>query len=118
MVLKTSLSLLMALNGGFMILDGIHVLLNGKFFGPEEPGPWTKIFSKFGLNPFSLGVPFVLFGLAWLVGLTGLLLSAQWGWYVTVAIAVATLWYVPVGTAISIVVLVLVLIFRDRLIGG
>ncbi len=43
------------LNGGFMLLDGVFVMLKGKYIGPEKPGPWALLFNKLSINVFKLG---------------------------------------------------------------
>lgn len=47
--------LLALLNGGFMLFDGIHVLLKGKYIGPEKPGPWANLFYKLNIDYLNWG---------------------------------------------------------------
>lgn len=115
MIIKICLLFLSVLNGGWMVFEGMHVIRKGKYFGPEKPGPWSKIVSSIGLDPFSIGPFFVLLGITWFVSIAGLLMSATWGWYALLASAIATLWYIKVGTAISAVVIVLLVIFKIQL---
>ncbi|NRB38096.1 MAG: hypothetical protein HRU20_06460 [Pseudomonadales bacterium] len=115
MVVKISLLLLALLNGGWMLFDGMHVMRKGKYFGPEEPGIWSKLVASFGINPFSMGPVFVALGLFWFVSVAALLTSMSWGWLALMVVAIATLWYVKVGTAISIIVMALLLIFKQSL---
>ena len=93
--------------GGWMVLDGVHVLLRGKYFGPERPGPWSVLFVKFGVDPFALGPLFIALGAAWLVCLVALLSGQAWGWWGAMIVAVATLWYAPLGTVLSLAYLAL-----------
>jgi hypothetical protein len=99
----TGLSLI---NGLWMLIDGIYVLLNGKYIGPERPGPWASLLGLTGIDVFKLGPLFVLFGIAWLAFagafLTGGTLSRNFG----LILSVLTLWYLPFGTLISVVVFV------------
>jgi hypothetical protein len=44
--MKILITILGILNGGYMLIDGIYVMLNGKYIGPEKPGPWSYIFEK------------------------------------------------------------------------
>lgn len=110
MIVELVLFLLALLNGGWMLFDGLHVLRKGKYFGPEKPGAWSRIFARIGVDPFSLGPLFVVLGLLWLVSGVGLIASAAWAWWALMASAVATLWYVKVGTVISLLVVVLLLV--------
>jgi len=107
MALKIITALVALLAGEWMIFDGVHVMMRGKYFGPEKPGPWSIVFIKMGVDPFRLGPLFVGLGLLWIVFLVALLTGQKWGWYGAVATAVATLWYLPVGTVLSVIYLVL-----------
>ena len=104
---KVALSLTGLLAGGWMLFDGIHVMLRGKYFGPETPGPWSVLFTRIGINPFRLGPIFILFGTLWLVFLAATLRGFTWGRYAAIAVAVATLWYLPLGTILAIIYLAL-----------
>lgn len=114
-MVEFSLFLLALLNGGWMIFDGFHVIRTGKYFGPEEPGSWSEIVASIGINPLSIGPVFVALGVAWFISIAGLLLSSSWGWMAMLASAIATLWYVKVGTLISIISIALLLIFKASL---
>jgi len=65
--MKILLALVGVLAGGWMIVDGVHVMLRGKYIGPEKPGPWSILFVKLGVDPFRLGPLFVAFGVLWIV---------------------------------------------------
>lgn len=114
-ILVLSVALLV---GGWMIFDGIYVLSTGKYFGPEKPGPWSDLVAAAGLDPFRFGVPFITLGVLWLGFAAAMLLGQSWGWYAALVIAVLTLWYLPVGTILSIVYIALLVIFRSRLGSG
>lgn len=64
--MKILITILGMLNGSYMLLDGIFVMLKGKYIGSEKPGPWANIFYRFDINVFKLGPLFVVFGLVWL----------------------------------------------------
>lgn len=98
-----------------MIFDGVHVLLTGKYFGPEKPGPWSDLVSSVGVDPFNLGILFIILGVLWLLFLVGMLLNRSWAWYGAVFAAVATLWYLPVGTFLSALYIALLFVFRSKL---
>jgi hypothetical protein len=42
--MKILITILGFLNGGYMLLDGIYVMLKRKYIGPEKPGPWAELF--------------------------------------------------------------------------
>jgi hypothetical protein len=115
--MKIILLLLAFVNGAFMLTDGIFVIVNRKYIGPEKPGPWAAIFSAFGVDVFKLGPMFVVFGVAWLVFVLALFMDQRWAHPFGVGLSIATLWYLPFGTLISVVALVLLLFFRERLSG-
>jgi len=115
MLVKLFIVLLALLNGGWMLFDGLHVIRKGKYFGPEEPGPWSKIAASLGINPLSMGPLFVILGLVWYISVVGLLLSSSWGWLALLVSAIATLWYVKIGTIISIIVIALLVLFKASL---
>jgi hypothetical protein len=52
---------------------------------------------------------FVAYGLSWLVIALAFLLRAQWAWLAMFVAAVATLWYLPVGTLFGLIQLLLLL---------
>lgn len=101
------LFILALLNGGWMIFDGVHVLRHGKYFGPDVPGPWRHGVEALGLDPLQLGPVFVALGLGWIVA--AFLAKTGATDVALIAAAVLSLWYLPLGTVISIVVLALLL---------
>jgi hypothetical protein len=112
MLLKIATAVVGLLAGGWMIVDGVHVLARGKYFGPDRFGPWSLPFIKLGINPFSLGPLFIALGVLWLVFLAGFLGGHAWGRVGAVIVAIATLWYVPLGTLLSLAYLCLLYVRR------
>lgn len=113
--MKILITILGLLNGGYMLLDGIFVMLKGKYIGPEKPGPWANIFYKFDINVFKLGPLFIAFGLLWLTWLYGLWTNQTWAYYFGIIVSILTLWYLPVGTVFSLIIL-LILIFAPTIL--
>jgi hypothetical protein len=107
MIAKGLAVVVAVLAGGWMVFDGVHVLLRGKYFGPDRPGPWSAPFVKLGVDPFALGPLFIALGAAWLVCLIALLSGQAWGWWGALIVAAATLWYAPLGTVLALVYLAL-----------
>ncbi|MEB2777434.1 hypothetical protein SYJ56_19120 [Algoriphagus sp. D3-2-R+10] len=114
--MKILITILGLLNGGFMLLDGVFVTLKGKYIGPEKPGPWAEPFYKLNIDVFKLGWVFILFGILWLTWLFGLWTNKEWTYVYGLAISILTLWYLPVGTIFSIIIIA-VLIFARHKIG-
>lgn len=117
MVVRAIIVVLSLIQSLWMLFDGSHALATGTYFGAEQPGPWSRIVSSLGLDPFRMGIPFILLGAAWLVCAVGLVLMQRWGWYGLLVCSVLTLWYVPVGTVLSVAVIVLLVLYRRRWMG-
>ena len=99
-------TVLALINGVWMLIDGIYVMLNGKYIGPAKPGPWASLLGLTGVDVFKLGPLFIAFGLAWLVFVGGFLTGVAWARTFGIVLSIATLWYLPFGTLISLVVLI------------
>jgi len=112
--MKILLAVLALINGGYMLVDGIYVMIHGKYIGPEKPGPWASLFEKMHVDVFKLGPMFVLFGLIWLILAYGFLTSGGWAYWLGLILSFCTLWYLSIGTIISVIVIVLLLVFRSR----
>jgi hypothetical protein len=113
--MKASISILAFLLGGFMLTDGIFVMMNGKYIGPDLPGPWAEIFYTFDINVFKLGPLFIAVGLMWLVFLFALRTNRSFAFKLGLAMSILTLWYLPVGTLFSVVILIVLLTKRKKL---
>src|SRR5215217_2442002 len=107
--MKTLISIFGFLNGGFMLLDGIFVMLKGKYIGPEKPGPWANLFYKVNIDVFSLGPLFIAFGVMWLVWISAFLTGQWWAWHYGLIVSALTMWYLPVGTICSVAIFVMLL---------
>lgn len=95
--------------GAYMLIDGIFVILNGKYIGPVKPGPWSILFEKLNINVFKLGPLFCLYGAAWIVFSYFLSMNTSWVRIFGVILGLSTLWYLPLGTLISMIVIVMLL---------
>ncbi len=98
-----------------MLLDGIYVIIKGKYIGPEKPGPWSFLFDKLGVNVFNLGPLFIIYGLLWFAWLFGLLTNQYWTYMFGIIISISTLWYLPVGTLFSVIILMILLFAKGKL---
>jgi hypothetical protein len=104
-------AVLTLLRSGWMGFDGVRALVVGDYVTPKtgpyagKLGPWASLLTAIGLAPRGLPVKllFVASSLAGLVALGGFLLGAPWGAPALLAVAIATLWYAPLGTAIGLV---------------
>lgn len=115
--MKVIVSILAFLNGGYMLADGAYVIINHKYIGPERPGPWSKIFEAIGIdNVYSLGPLFIIFGLCWLTWLYSFLTRKSWCFGYGIILCILTLWYLPVGTLFSLIIMG-ILVTRKRRLG-
>jgi hypothetical protein len=105
-------ALIGVLLGAWFVFDGLHVLIKGQYFGPAEPGPWARIVSALQINPVRMGVPFVVLGLIWFAVSAGLITGGRWASPLAIVAVVGTVWYLPLGTLLSILFLTLLLLRR------
>jgi len=115
--MKILISILGLLNGAYMLIDGIFVMVRGKYIGPPKPGPWANLFYRFNIDVFKLGPLFIVFGLLWLVWLYALWTNQSWIYIFGLIISILTLWYLPIGAVFSMVIF-LTLIFAKQKIGS
>lgn len=97
------------INAVYMLFDGIHVMLFGRYFGTTRPGPWTELFARFEIDIYTLGPLFIIFGLAW--GLFLFLLAKKHPRCIMAGLgmSILTLWYLPLGTTISVIIFCLLM---------
>jgi hypothetical protein len=104
----------------WMTFDGLRALVAGDYVTPKEGpyagrlGPWASLVQAIGIPPRATGMKlaFVLFGALGLAAVAGALLRSPTANTLLVAAALATLWYLPIGTATSLTVIALLLVFR------
>lgn len=119
---RWTLALLVLLNAGYMIVDGSRALLTGDYITPKngpqagQLGPWANIVRAVGISPRShlmkwifvgLGVIYLGMAVAFLLGVPG----AKTGLIIVAALG---LWYLPFGTLINILVILLVVLSGMR----
>ena len=113
-VLRSCIVVLALGPGLFMTFDGLRALILGDYLTPTtgpfagQLGPWSSVVSAVGMAPRSatMKILFVIFGLAWLGATAGFLRRTTWSARALAVMAVATLWYLPVGTLMSTLVLI------------
>ena len=102
--------------GGFMLFDGARALWVGDYVTPSQGpragqlGPWAAVVSALGVSPRGtpMKVTFVVLGLLWIAGLLASVRRPGLSRRVLGGLSVATLWYLPLGTALSAMILALV----------
>ncbi len=106
------------LAGGWLAFDGARALVTGDDVTPASGphagrlGPWASVVSAAGVDPRStaMKVAHVTLGAAWLAAAVAFAVAAPWAWWGMLACAVATLWYLPFGTVLGLVEIVLLLL--------
>ena len=122
-MLKWIVFALALLQGCWLVFDGGRALIVGDYVTPStgphagQLGPWSRILSAIGLEPRSTMIKclHLCLGVAWLIALIVFLVRPAAGWWVLLVCGVATLWYLPVGTVASLILLVL--LFTPQLRG-
>ena len=109
------IALLVVINAGYMTFDGIHAFVTGEYVTPKSGphagrlGPWSKVVQAIGIDPrsnFTKGL-FVFQGTVTLALLLCYLCRLSWAAPALKVAAVAGLWYLPVGTVVNVLVLIL-----------
>ncbi len=117
------LVLVMAIvEGGWLAFDGGRALIVGDYVTPSsgtyagQLGPWSKLVSAVGIDPRSTLMKSIhlTLGLAWLVVIAGFALRLPWAWWGMLGCAVASLWYLPFGTLLSVIQITLLSLPRMR----
>ena len=106
------------IDAGYMAVDGTRALTVGDYFTPAsgdhagELGPWAKIAESVGVAPRSTPMKafFVIYGLIWIAVIVAFVLKQPWSWFAMLALAAGSLWYLTIGTFVSIVVLILLFV--------
>ncbi|HJQ98137.1 MAG TPA: hypothetical protein VJ826_07455 [Candidatus Polarisedimenticolaceae bacterium] len=100
---------------GWLAFDGTRALVVGDYVTPTsgphagQLGPWSKVVAAVGIEPRSTLMKSIHLGLgaAWLVVIVCYGMRMPWAWTGMVVCAVLGLWYLPVGTVLSVVQLIL-----------
>ena len=97
--------------GGWMLMDGVHALRTGAYFG-SRLGPWARLLSAVRIQPLSRGVriAFVAYGVAYLLAAAAYAASVPAAPVILLVLAVLGLWYLPFGTLLNVFVIVIVLV--------
>lgn len=116
------IAILAFLDGGWMLFDGATALTTGDYVTPKtgeyagQLGPWSKVVEAVGIAPRStlMKTVFVAYGAAWVVIIVCFLLQMPWAWWAMLVAAIGALWYLPFGTLLSVIQVVLLLLPATR----
>ncbi|MEO6569716.1 MAG: hypothetical protein ABIO94_13200 [Opitutaceae bacterium] len=112
---KLAVALIALLMGGWLTFDGTRAFITGDYVTPKsgphagQLGPWSAVFSTIGIDPRSTPAKaiHVIVGACWLAALGLFFMKSPIGWYALAASSVLSLWYLPIGTALGVVELIL-----------
>jgi hypothetical protein len=110
------------LMGGWLVFDGTRAFVAGDYLraqrGPRagQLGPWASLLSKAGIDPRAVLVKsaHVSLGVLWLAGLLMFLFQPVYGRWMLAGTAVGSLWYLPIGTLLSAIELILLFLSSIR----
>lgn len=120
---KTWLSLLLiASSASWMVFDGTRALILGDYVTPPagefagQLGPWSNLVQAIGLEPRSIWMKliFVIQGIATMTIIVSYLLNKPWSRTVLLAAMLLGLWYLPIGTLVNLIALILLLLTRSK----
>lgn len=101
----------------WMAFDGGRALVTGDYVTPKsgrhagQLGPWSGVVSGVGVDPRStlMKSVFLGYGIAWLAVIGAFVAGSSWAWYGMFVAAVGSLWYLPFGTLLGVLQIVLLL---------
>ena len=104
--------------GGWLAFDGAHALSTGEYVTPKsgeyagQLGPWSKLVAAVGIDPRSTGMKLahLVLGAVWVAVIVCFALGVSWTWWGMLLCAIAALWYLPFGTLLSVIQIVLLLL--------
>ena len=106
---------------GWFTFEGGRALIVGDYVTPKsgrfagQLGPWAKLVTAVGIEPRSALMKslFLIYGILWLALTVCYILEVPWAWWAMLIAAAGALWYLPFGTLLSIIQIVLLLIRRS-----
>ena len=112
--------LLALLEAGWLAFDGTRALVVGDYVTPRsgphagQLGPWSKLVAAVGIEPRStlMKMIHVTLGVAWLAVAVAYAVGVRWARQGMLVCAILGLWYLPIGTALSLAQIVLLGVTR------
>ena len=104
--------------GGWFAFEGGRALAVGDYITPKsgshagQLGPWSKVVSAVGIEPRSTLMKsiFLAYGIVWLAVIVCFILKLEWAWWGMLIAAAGSLWYLPFGTLLGIMQVILLLL--------
>lgn len=106
------------IDAGYMAVDGTRALTRGDYFTPSsgehagQLGPWTRVVEAVGVDPRSRGMKvfFAVYGVAWIAVTVAFALKQRWSWVAMLILAIGSIWYLIIGTFVSVGITILLLL--------
>lgn len=116
-ILKWFILVLAFVVAGWFAFEGSRALLVGDYLTPRtgdyagQLGPWSRLVEALGIEPRStvMKLIFLGYGLAWLGAIGAFASGRAWAWKAMLGAAVGSLWYLPFGTLLGSIQIVLLL---------
>ena len=113
---------LLVSSAGWMLFDGTRALIVGDYITPQtgeyagQLGPWSNLVKAVGIEPRStlMKLIFMVNGLGILTLITGYVLHKPWADNALIIAALLGLWYLPIGTLVNLIALILLLLTRRK----
>ena len=110
--------LLAVIEAGWLAFDGSRAFILGDYMTPAsgeyagQLGPWADLVSSIGIEPRSTLMKSIHIGLglAWLFTCAAFARRLPWAWRGMLICAIASLWYLTIGTLLSAIQIVLLLL--------
>jgi len=112
--------ILVAFTAGWMLFDGTRALIVGDYVTPAsgeyagQLGPWSNLVKAVGIEPRSTLMKLIFVG----YGLTALAIAAcfvfgmPWARAAMIVVCILGLWFLPIGTVVNAVALILLFLTR------
>lgn len=119
--IKWVVVLMALLEAGWFAFDGARALIVGDYVTPKsgqyagQLGPWSKLVQAVGIEPRStlMKAIFTFYGTIWLFIIVSFILDASWSHWAMVAAAAGAVWYLPFGTLLSLLQIIVLLLPRS-----
>lgn len=119
--MKWLITFFIVITAGWMLFDGSRALIVGDYITPSsgefagQLGPWSMLVQVIGIDPRStlMKIIFIAYGFITFIALFGFLKNKTWGHTMLMAMAILGLWYLPIGTLVNLIVLIL-LVFNKK----
>ncbi len=103
---------------GWFAFEGARALVVGDYITPKsgryagQLGTWSKVVSAVGIEPRSTLMKsiFLVSGVVWIGITVCFIFKLHWAWWAMLIAAAGSLWYLPFGTLLGIVQIILLLL--------